>query len=128
MRGLVVRQRLCQRRQFSAKLIAFIFWRERRNEYTAPKLRIFERAMKPHAELPRELEHRERCAVVAGEGVVCGIPTPPKLAEELEDFVWQDTALAQSAEEIALALLRLPIQPDVGRGSLGEDFCKLTQL
>lgn len=63
--------------QLRAELVAFVLGRLWRNEGAALELRVFERAMEPDADLPRDFQERERRAMIPGKRVIRGVARTP---------------------------------------------------
>lgn len=84
--------------------------------------------MKPHSELPGDLEHRERGAVIAGKHMIRRISCAPEFTEKLVNLVRQDTPVAQAVQQFILTLLRLLVEAHIRGRGLGKHLGKLTQL
>jgi hypothetical protein len=126
--GLVVGQLLGEGLEFGAEFFGLVRRRTGRDEGAGFELGLAEGPVEPDPELPSDLEGSERGPVVAGEGVVRGIPGPSDLAEKLVDLVGENPVVAQPVEKIVLPFLRPFEDADVRSDHLGEDFAQLAEL
>ena len=76
--------------QFGLKFAEVVSRCRRGNERATPETGILEATVKPHAELPGDLERGERAAVVAGQGMACRVAGAPDFAEELGNLAGED--------------------------------------
>ena len=84
--------------------------------------------MKPQAELPAELERRQRAGVVALQAMVGRVAADADLIEHLPDFFGQHAFTLQAADQLVLAFFGAGVKAGAGRQRLGQELGELAQL
>src|SRR5688500_679634 len=89
---------------------------------------ILKSAVKPHTQLPANLEGGECGAVISGERVAGGVARPPYFPKKLSNVARDDPLFLQSANEFVLWFLGRDVEPNPARHMLGEQLRQLAQL
>ncbi len=77
---------------------------------------------------PGDLEHRQSGPLIPDYGVIGFIPGASDFTKELMYLVWENALIAQPAETVVSAFIRLEREPDTGRSRPGEGLGELPQL
>jgi hypothetical protein len=93
MGGSMLRQLLSKTRKFGAQVVRLVPWSERQDEGAGLVCRVLEGAVEPDADLPGELERRERGAVISAQRVAGGVACPSDFAEELGNLARKDALI-----------------------------------